>query len=279
MSGPTSTVAVMTISEHEPGRKGQYWTVGDYEVLVDGVQGGRLLEDLAGEVGRSLGAVAARLRWLIPSEEPVPRRRADRELWLREQLNAAEGYDWFGVLREHYAAHGTHLWTAAEDEQLRAAWYQRRGLPELVEQFGVGELTVALRCVQLGLAGELPSVVTQVGATPGGVVDVRARLAAERAAAAVWVVVVDGVGDRVSAFDGQRQHISVYPHLDAALDAVAELLAEVSDPDGVRYSIAERTVGEGIVGETRHGAATPTGASTADDAADDAQVSLRARVV
>lgn len=255
-------MAAQREEDNTPSRQGHYWTIDDYTALVTGLRDGCELEELAYEMGRTASAVAGRLSWLLPSDAEVLRRRSDREQWLREALADGEGYDWLAVLRSHYVARGLHLFTADEDEQLRTAWDHHTGLVELVERMGIRELPLALRFLQLGLAEDVPTVVNRLGAMAGGAVDVRARLATDRAAAAVWVLVIDGVGDRVAAFDRGRQHISVHPHIDAAMDTAAEMLAEVEPVEQVRYSIAERTVGDGTVGADHHALLNPVDADS-----------------
>lgn len=259
MSVPAHTVLIMTPEETRddatgvPARVGNYWEIADYSTLVDGLRDGRPLDDIAADLERTRTAVAARLALLIPEDADVARRPFDRELWLRAALNTPGGYAWCAVLRTHYTARGMHLWTAEDDALLRTAWQQRTPLAELVAQLGLPELRIVNRCIQLDLAESLSHVSQHLQPTTGGTVDVRARLALDRAAAAVWVLVIDGYGDPVPELDHARQHVSLHPHYDAAMEAAAELLERAGDDtDPVCCSILERTVGEGTIGGSAH---------------------------
>lgn len=259
LSAPAPTVLIMTAHQTRddttavPARVGTYWDIADYTTLVDGLRDGRLLEDIAADLERTRSAVAGRLAWLIPAEADVARRTLDRELWLREALNTTGDYDWFAVLRTHYTTRGMHLWTAEDDTLLHTAWQQRTPLVELVAQLGLPEMHIVRRCMQVDLADSLPHVTQRLQPIPGGTVDVRARLARDRAAAAVWVLIIDGCGTPILELGHARQHVSLHPHYDAALDTAAELLdAADEDTDTVRYSILERTVGEGTIGSAHH---------------------------
>ena len=107
---------------------------------------------------------------------------------------------------------------------------------------------------RIGLAKSLQDVVDRLGATPGGTVEIRARMAVDRAAASVWLLVVDGIGRRISVFDKQRRHVSVHGSYEEAKQRLSRLLDTRQRGHGsITWSIVCRVLGEDTVGEERHG--------------------------
>jgi hypothetical protein len=123
----------------------------------------------------------------------------------------------------------------------------------LVAATGASELDVAARFVELGIAVNTGDVVRRLGCAPGGTLNVRVRMAADRAAASVWVLVADGLCGRATKLDPKvDRHISLHVGLDDAQRTLNRLLTGHAVPDAVSVTFARRTVGEMAVGETFH---------------------------
>ncbi|MQA10756.1 MAG: hypothetical protein GEU98_19825 [Pseudonocardiaceae bacterium] len=257
-------------SARSGGRAGERWTPGDYETLVEGLRDGLVLEDLAEKLGRSASATRTQLRRLVPRDVDAEIKPRDREAWLRERLAAGDGYDWLAVLREHSRAEGQHFFTGEDERLLLRAWDERTPLRELVGQLSASETHIARHLIVLGLAHGVADVVERLGATEEGTLDVRMRLAVDRAASSVWVLVVDGAaGVGRNRELNLRRHVSVHATQDAAL---AELDGQIAEHDHrgsaeqVYWSIVERTAGESTIGTGSHGVYDPTSGDSGGEA-------------
>ncbi|WP_410631195.1 hypothetical protein [Amycolatopsis sp. cmx-4-83] len=76
----------------------------------------------------------------------------------------------------------------------------------------------------------------RLGYTPGGALDLRCRMMRDRAAASVWVLVVDGLED--------GRHVSLHPTRGAACDH-ADMIIPTEDvaADAVVATVAQRAIG------------------------------------
>ncbi|MFE2961994.1 hypothetical protein [Nocardia tengchongensis] len=255
------------------------WTDERYAELVELLATELTLAEIAQRIGRSVTAVRAQLRKLVPLDLPMYRRDAEEVVRV---LLAPPSYDWRAVLKERAKQANQVYWDGEMVASLREGWEQARGLEDLTEEFGASELDVARQLMRMDLAQNSREVVARLGCDPAGTLAGRLRLAEDRTASAVWMLVVDdlkgiaripvGVAEEHRA----RRHTSVhldYDTADARLDA---LLAAHIDAGGdvteVTASISERTVGDLTVGIdaetarpgrfTRAGHTTPTNQST-----------------
>ncbi len=249
------TVRLMSIDQLRPARAGEPWTEEEDARFIDELRAGRRIKDIARLLKRSRSAIEDRLRWFIPLEKSAAIRSSERETWLRKALNSpGSGYDWREVIKRNYAAENRSYWTSADLAVMREGWQGRRPLPELASALGASEIEVALQLCRDGLAKSLQDVVDRLGATPGGTVEIRARMAVDRAAASVWLLVVDGIGRRISVFDKQRRHVSVHGSYEEAKQRLSRLLDTRQRGHGsITWSIVCRVLGEDTVGEERHG--------------------------
>ncbi|MGP4015910.1 hypothetical protein [Saccharopolyspora sp. 5N708] len=241
------------------GREHEYWFDSDYAQLIDALRQGDSLADIAAELQRSVRAVEDRVKYLIPGRA-VPERGAQaRENWLRTKLAEDPDYDWRAVILRNYAAAERRYWTATDERELIDGWRRRTFLPALAEHLRASDFQVARQLCRLGLAGSVSEVVEHLGAAPGSTTAIRARMSADRAAAAVWVLVVDGEGTRVPLFEGRRRHISLHASFDDAQQRLDQLLRQAGrrNRDELRWSLAERTLGEDTYGATHHDLTQP----------------------
>lgn len=119
---------------------------------------------------------------------------------------------------------------------LRLAWENSTALPEVTARLGVDEVQVVRRLMALGIATDTLAVTDRLGCSPRGYVDVQRRLAADRAAARVWVLVIHDLG-------AEPMHQSLHPTRDAAVTARDTFIAaNVDEPQasGPWWCIAER---------------------------------------
>lgn len=245
------------------------WVDADYVVLVEGLRTGLDQVAIAQRLGRTTGGVRRRMAWLLPPDVDLP--RSEVEDWLRETLREDASYDWRAALRHHHDRHNRPYFDHQADELLRQAWSTGRAMPEVAAELGADEFTIARQLIALGLASTLVEVADRLGASPGSVLDLRVRLATERAGAAVWILIVDGLAT--------GRHVSVHDTNNAAQAEVDRLLERHVHPDAtvsqVTWTIAQRAVAGGSTGETRHDKLLPLPESraSAGEAADQARQS------
>jgi hypothetical protein len=246
-------------------RAGEKWTESEYGQLLELLRNGLPLEDIAARLGRGVGAVASRCQRMLPPGHRVHRGEAD--LVLRTYLADDPDYDWRAGLCAEAAQRGRFYWDSSTDVVLRDGWGAIRPLSELVAATGASELDVAARLVELGLAVSATEVVQRLGCEPDGTLDIRVRMAADRAAAAVWVLVADGLrgSERAKELDQPDmakayRHLSLHARPEDARQTLNRLFTGHTTrggvPDEVSVTLAQRTVGDLAIGETHHQWAT-----------------------
>lgn len=108
------------------------------------------------------------------------------------------------------------------NDTLRQGWEQMRPLQELTETLAASELEIARQLMRLGVAENSREVAERLGCDPAGTLDRRLRLAEDRAAGSVWVLVVDGARgtERITLDEaeprGHHRHVSVHVDYDTA---------------------------------------------------------------
>jgi transposase-like protein len=217
--------------------------------------------EIAERLQRGVDAVASHCQGLLPPGVRVPRR--DAELVLRAELEANPHYDWRAGLRAAAEERGTFYWDHKAEEVLRAGWRDRIPMAELVKTTKASEIEIARHLVALRLANNVVQVAERLGCAPDSTLDVRVRMATDRAAAAVWVLVVDGArsGERAKELDRDNtpkvyRHVSVHASADLAEQHLVQLLIAHRNrggtPEEVTVTLAQRTVGDLAVGPTHH---------------------------
>jgi hypothetical protein len=244
-----------------PRRAGERWTDTENAQLVDMLRDGLPLTEVAQRLQRGVDAVASHCQSLLPPGIRV--RRAEAELLLREELADDPDYDWRAGLRAEAARRGAFYWEPAHDAILRKGWANQTPLIELVTATGASEIEVAQRLVALGLARGMVDVADRLGATPDATLNLRVRMAADRSAAAVWVLIVDGARDseRARALDRPGtakvyRHVSIHATAETAEQTLIRLLVGHTNKGGtaeeITVTLAQRTVGDLAVGATHH---------------------------
>ena len=261
----STNTAMSTTSgpEHEPAprRANEKWNESEYSRLVEMLRDGLPVEDIAAQLGRGVDAVASRCQLLLPPGGRA--RRGEADLVLRAYLAGDPDYDWRAGLREEANRRGRFYWDTAADTVLRDGWDRARPMAELVTATGASELEVAARLVELDLATSTIEVAGRLGCEPGATLDVRVRMAADRAAAAVWVLVADGLRgtERATPLDREHtpkayRHVSLHARPEDARQALDRLLTGHTDRGGsteeVSVTLAQRTVGELAIGDTHY---------------------------
>lgn len=209
-------------------RAGEPWTREDIERLADCVCQGQDVEEIAASLGRTPGAVHARIRLLVPPEVAGEGGAAYRMGWLCHQLRQGT-YDPVAVC----AGTGTQLWSSEHDELLRAAW--TAGTPtlaQLASRLEASEVLLVRRLIQLGVARTLVEVTDRLGCAPDGTVAFRRALALDRAQYTVHVLVV---------LEGDQVHqVSVHPDHDQAQAAGDQIVAALHErgATGAHFQIA-----------------------------------------
>jgi hypothetical protein len=243
-------------------RAGEVWHDEEYAAVLEMAREGLSAERIAARVGRSVGAVRARLRILLgPDVAAAP---GELERVLRQRLMADPDYDWRARVRAEVERAGRFYWSPERTAALRDGWARKLSMAELTRLTGAAELEVAGQLVACGLATSVAMVALQTRCDPESTLGLRARMALDRAASAVWVLVVDGLrhGDRAKAFDDETtgkayRHVSIHGSRAEAERVRDELIAEHERRGGraadVGWTLAERTVGERGAGVSRHG--------------------------
>lgn len=259
-AGTFRSVSIQEDSPTSLRRAGARWTDSEYVALIEFLRNGVVLEDIAAAHERSTKAISAQLRMLVPAGADL--KASERELWLREQL--AGGYGWQAVLIQNYHADGRHYFTDDDDSALREFWDGRVPLAEMAARLRAPEVHVAKHLVELGLASSMVEVTKHIEVAEASTVGVRARLAADRAACAVWVLTVYGASETPAARPlPLNRHTSLHATRDDALAELDRLIANhergntrwppLYGEGAVKWSITERTVGEGTAGAEDHG--------------------------
>lgn len=241
-------------------RSGEHWSDPETETLLELLAAGHTADDIASRLGRTATGIRSRCRMLLPGPDA---RARNADLDLQALLADNPSYDWRTELAAAYARQGVHYWGEAGDKQLRTAWHHQQPMHELVDTLDASEPEIAARLIALELATDTAEVVATLGARPGGTLHQRARLAADRRAAAVWVLIADGLRGTPRARDLERttttkvhRHVSVHATRDDADTTLARLLAEHDRLGGhrneVTITVAERTVAALGEGATHH---------------------------
>ncbi|WP_288816733.1 hypothetical protein [uncultured Gordonia sp.] len=218
-------------------RSNGIWTWDDdYLPMWQALWGGRSSkaatdEELAERLGRSVKAVRKRARELTAAGScfaggGLPGMRKTKRVSC-EQFRAE--------VHTYCRREGIPLWDNRADEKLRAAW--AAGWPTLAQLgslVGATEQQVVTRLISLGLAQGVVEAADHLGATPGGPVEVNARLRRAHADTAVWVLVVIDL-------DGA---IAVTTHTDErTLTRHAQSATRALGPHA-RWHISENVAGE-----------------------------------
>ncbi|WP_431972533.1 hypothetical protein [Nocardia sp. bgisy134] len=234
----------MTAMGEREDRRGSLWTGEDYQEFFAALETTATDEQIAAQLGRTLGGVRARAKFVLLDgyTGAIAMRK------LREMITQP-GFDGEALAREAHAAKGFPFWDAASDEQLILAWARTPapGMAALVERFGVPERDIARRCIWLGLAASTAEVVDHLGAEPGKVLDTWARMARDSTSVAVGVLVV-------TSSQGTVLHLSLHTDIDAAAQACAELDESTLPGPPAVWTIATRIVDEGSIREIATGA-------------------------
>lgn len=217
--------------EPGPHRAGAAWTAQDDATLLDGLRNGIPIEGLAESLQRTPGAVQARCKRMLPPEQQAAVLRAEADLVLRTALADDPELDVVANLDRNNG----RKWNTERNEILARGWKDRRPLSELTAALSASEIDIAGRCIRLGLAADSLAVAERLGCTPGGALDLRCRMMRDRAAASVWVLVVDGLPD--------GRHVSLHADRGDAQDCFDALAPAGADADAVTATVAERALG------------------------------------
>ncbi|MGW4528872.1 hypothetical protein [Amycolatopsis sp. NPDC004378] len=230
-----STDSQDTPEEPAPHRAGATWSAADSATLLDGLRDGIPLDDLAETLQRRISAVQARCKKMLPPELQATVLRADADVVLRDLLASDPDFDAEANLDRNTA----RRWNPQRDEILTQGWKDRRPLAELVAAVSASETDIAGRLIRLGLAADSLAVAGRLGCAPGGALDLRCRMMRDRAAASVWVLVVDGLPD--------GRHVSLHATRGDARDHFGAITPDSTPADDVVATVAERALG------SRHG--------------------------
>ncbi|MFI5591100.1 hypothetical protein ACIA5G_39035 [Amycolatopsis sp. NPDC051758] len=226
-----STDSQNSQAESAPHRSGAAWSPQDSATLLDGLRNGVPLDDLAETLQRTTGAIQARCKKMLPPELQTTVQRADADLKLRHLLATDPDFDAEANL-DHNTA---RTWNPTRDEILTQGWRDRRPLAELVTAVSTSEIAIAGRLIRLGMAANSLAVVERLGCAPGGALDLRCRMMRDRAAASVWVLVVDGLPD--------GRHVSLHASRSDAGDHFVTITPDSAPAETVTATVAERALG------------------------------------
>ncbi|TQS41396.1 hypothetical protein [Cryptosporangium phraense] len=164
---------------------------------------------------RSSSGIRAQLAAMCPAELGLARSLAAE--WTVRRLQRGDGhYDWRRSLRAKRRVY----WSMDDDQLLRTAWADREALPVVAAHFGYVEHDVHKRLTELGLSTSYQATLTQMGATPTGVVSARARRESALPPLSVTVLQVTGMA---SASGPVPVAVSLHSSRDAAYMALREL--------------------------------------------------------
>jgi hypothetical protein len=127
-----------------------------------------------------VAAVKLQLRQLIPPDLAAEKGERDREHWLRDELAIDPGYNWRARLQENYAKEGRRYFDVHDEDVLAEGWHGRQPLAELCSRLDASDVDIAKHLVAMGLAIDFREVADRLGVLPGGTLDVRLRLTADR---------------------------------------------------------------------------------------------------
>lgn len=198
-------------------RRADVWSQRDYREFVAAVAAGLTDEEVADQVGRSLGGVRSRARFLL---DDAPK---DAMSELRVVLVNDPDYDWETVVRATHSSKGLPYWDADADRRIAEALRDCvPRMPELAAELGFDEEAIVRRMVREGLAANRSAIVDRLGAEPGGTLEKQARLIRDKTALEVYVLTVTDE-------HGAVWHTSVHTSREAVTGIRGDL--EVRDPD------------------------------------------------
>jgi|GEM_PF-3764626 len=240
-----------------PRRAYEWWTDERNIELVELLRTGMPVEQIADHAGRSVLAIKGQCRKLIPLHVRATDTTA---VDILRTLLTAPDFDWRESLRERHRRARSVYWDSDMNARLRQAWAAALSLETISEEFAASEIEVARQLMRLDLAENMREVVDHLGCDPAGTLAGRLRLAADRSAAAVWVLMADGsvTGSHTRFGDvgPALRHVSVHLDYDTADLTLADLmfdhLTQGGNADEVTATIAERTVGDLAVGFESH---------------------------
>ncbi|MDQ4504304.1 hypothetical protein [Sinomonas sp. ASV322] len=223
------------------------WESVDYQRIYEGFRLGLVDEEVASLVGRSPSAIASRLRLLYATgmgDDSRSVRKGGFDVF-REFIDAESETEWMERARLTHKGRGLPWWDETADALLQTAWEAREpAMPALAEQLEMREDQIAARLIRLGIADATVAVVDRLGCTPGGLVDIRARLARDKTSAMLWTLVISDQKNGVI-------HTSLHPDEGSARQQLEEWKADDDEELDYRHSchwaIAPRVVGEGSV--------------------------------
>lgn len=239
-SSPITSTAiaagVVAGMDERPERYGLQWDESDYRDLAALIRQGRSLEGVSAALGRTLRAVTARLGWLGQLAD------LDPDEQLVDVIAQDRYFDVVALARDTHSRSRVPFWTDAMDGELRRAWQDRSpGLTELVTSLDVREAEILTRLVLLDLARNTADAVEHLGCDPDGNVGTWRRIAADRAAVMLWVLILtDATSTPV--------HVSLHAQADDAHAELEELRPDPDTPPDPRtprfWTILPRVAGE-----------------------------------
>ncbi|MFE7799432.1 hypothetical protein [Nocardia sp. NPDC057440] len=251
------------MSDNNPRRAYEWWTDERNLELIELLRAELPIEEIADRTGRSVTALQGQCLNLLSPEIRASKRHAPTVL---RSLVVCPDYDWRTGPRERFRRARQVYWDSDMNAALREGWEQSRPLHELAATIGASEIEIARQLMRLGLAENSRAAADHLGFDPNGTLAGQLRLAEDRSASAVWVLVVDGASGtrRITRDDdGPRQHlrhVSVHIDYDTADLTLSNLLLDHidqgGDSDDITATIAERTVGYLAVG-AEHNIARP----------------------
>ncbi len=247
----------MTEKTEYPRRAYEWWTDELNTELVELLRTGMPIDELALRTGRSKTALRAQCHKMLPPH--FGGRTRNQAVTDLSVLVADPSYDWREPLREFARRARSVYWDAEMNTALHYGWEAARPLEDLCGEFDASEIEVGRQLLRLGVAENMSEVAERLGCDPHSSMAARLRLAADRIGAAVWVLVVDGpvTGATKTKFEDAgpaTRHVSVHPDYDTADLVLAEVLLDHlvggGSVDEVTATIAERTIGDGIIGDS-----------------------------
>ena len=242
-----------------PHRHREWWTDERNAELVDLIVTGFPIEEVASRAGRTVDAIRSQCVNLTAPTLGIRKTSAFERL--RELLTNVPGYDWRQALRDRAKLRRAIYWDNDMNAVLREGWEQRRTAPELANEFGTSEVEVARQLLRLGVAETSGAVVARLGADPHGTLAGQVRMAEDRTASAVCVLIVDGAhntelfgaSSRGDEYDDRSflRHVSLHIDFAAAELALNQIVADHVAVGGnvaaITAHIAERTLGYGTI--------------------------------
>ncbi|MFE3447083.1 hypothetical protein ACFXNW_28960 [Nocardia sp. NPDC059180] len=247
------------MAEKTKARRRAYalWTDEKNTELVEMLRAQVPLEEICERTGGSPNAIGQHCMEMIPaSYSGVTAKRAFEFLPV---LLADPNYDWREPLRELRRATRSIYWDPDMDATLRQGWADAVPLEELAVELGASEIEIGRRLIGFGLAETMTEVVDRLGFGEDDTLSGRLRVAADREAAAVWVLIVDNVaaGGHPTMFGEAgpaKRYVSVHADADRAARELSEVVADHLRAGGrvqdLTTAIVERTAGDRHIGKS-----------------------------